>query len=356
MEDINNQTTLNQDNPFIEKPAQLISGFWRRLAAFFIDGIMLGITGFIIGTLFYDFFAELGGLGRLIGFIIALFYFGTLNSSIGNGQTIGKRIMKIKVVDKNASTISLFRSSARYTILGVPYFLNMALLPPWVLYSFVSYLIGAIVFLGGGAIIYLYIFNRKTRQSLHDIVIGTFVIKVGPVDKVTFPIYWKGHLVVVGILCVAIFGTLYLEFPKLLNKTPFPEMFSIQKSIYESGLIHSSNVKVNSSVTFNIWKHSKTNLESDDNKRKETTSLSVEAFLKKKPENYQLIIDNIALIVLNKFPTILGKDLLAITVVYGYDIGISSAWKKESNSYSLEKWKGRLSNSQIGKQEKDRNN
>ncbi|MDD5224087.1 MAG: RDD family protein [bacterium] len=343
MEDINNQTTLNQDKPIEEKPAQLISGFWQRLAALIIDGIILGIIGFIIGTLFYDFFAELGGLGRLIGFVIALLYFGTLNSSIGNGQTIGKRIMKIKVVDKNASTISFFRSNTRYTILGVPYFLNMALLPPWALFSFVSYLIGAIVFLGGGTIIYLYVFNRKTRQSLHDIVIGTFVIKTSPIDKVTFPIYWKGHLVIVGILCAVIFGTLYFEFPKLLNKTPIPEMLSLQKSIYESGLVHSSNAIVYSS-SFKIWNYKKPNFGSEDNKRKKTTSISIEAFLKKKPDNYQVIIDKIALIVLNKFPTIMGKDLLSVTVIYGYDIGISSAWKKEFNSYPLGKWKERLSN------------
>jgi uncharacterized RDD family membrane protein YckC len=78
----------------------VISGFWRRLLAFIFDGVLLGLVGVILGLLLFDSLARLGGWGRLIGFCHALVYFGVLNSAIGGGQTIGKRIMKIQVVDR----------------------------------------------------------------------------------------------------------------------------------------------------------------------------------------------------------------------------------------------------------------
>jgi len=74
-----------------------ISGFWGRLLAIVLDGFVLGIVGFVSGLFFFDFYARLGGWGRLIGFGADSMYFGILNSGIGKGQTIGKRIMKIEV-------------------------------------------------------------------------------------------------------------------------------------------------------------------------------------------------------------------------------------------------------------------
>ena len=40
---------------------RIISGFWRRLLAFFLDGIFIGVFGFILGLFFFDFFAQIGG-------------------------------------------------------------------------------------------------------------------------------------------------------------------------------------------------------------------------------------------------------------------------------------------------------
>ena len=65
-----------------------ISGFWRRLVALLWDGLILGIVGFVSGLFFFDSYAQLGPLGRLIGFGVESIYFGFLNSSIGN-ITIG---------------------------------------------------------------------------------------------------------------------------------------------------------------------------------------------------------------------------------------------------------------------------
>jgi len=75
-----------------------IAGFWRRLIALAIDSMVLGIFGSGVGWSLCDVFAGMGAWGRLIGFLIAVTYFGVMNSSIFDGQTFGKRVMKIRVV------------------------------------------------------------------------------------------------------------------------------------------------------------------------------------------------------------------------------------------------------------------
>jgi len=147
---------------------RIISGFWSRLVALILDGLCLGLLGLILGLLLFDPLSRLGGWGRLLGFCIALVYFGVLNSAIGKGQTIGKRIMRIAVVDRAGNHISLGRSFLRYAVLGIPFFLNGAMIPQNVLMSPAGYLIGFILFGAGGATIYLYIFRATVGSCISD--------------------------------------------------------------------------------------------------------------------------------------------------------------------------------------------
>src|SRR5690348_14117245 len=74
-----------------------IAGFWRRLAAFVVDALILGVPAMLLGFAMFDWAASLGQAGRLIGFVVALLYFGLLNSRLGGGQTLGKRLLGIRV-------------------------------------------------------------------------------------------------------------------------------------------------------------------------------------------------------------------------------------------------------------------
>lgn len=62
-----------------------------------VDSAVLGIVGFLLGLCFFRQFMAWGSWGRLLGFAIALLYFGPLNSRLGDGQTIGKRTLKVRV-------------------------------------------------------------------------------------------------------------------------------------------------------------------------------------------------------------------------------------------------------------------
>jgi uncharacterized RDD family membrane protein YckC len=102
-----------------QEKSRSICGFWRRLHALSIDGFVLLAFGLALGRIYGEQFARAGSLGRLFGFGIALGYFGFLNSSLGRGQTLGKRIMKIRVVDRGGETISPARAMVRAALLEV---------------------------------------------------------------------------------------------------------------------------------------------------------------------------------------------------------------------------------------------
>jgi hypothetical protein len=53
-----------------------IAGFWRRLAAFSIDLLILGVPALLFGLARFRWAASLGKSGRLIGLVVALLYLG----------------------------------------------------------------------------------------------------------------------------------------------------------------------------------------------------------------------------------------------------------------------------------------
>ncbi|MGO4501649.1 MULTISPECIES: RDD family protein [unclassified Dyella] len=177
-----------------------IAGFWRRAGAFLFDVIVLGLIGMLVGALLFDPLARAGGYALIPGFAMALLYFGIGNSHVMGGQTLGKMVAGVRVVDKDGDLLALPRSVMRYAVLGTPYFLACI---PFAATPFhpLTYAIGAIAGFGELAIIYLFVFNRRTRQSLHDLVVATYVVRATREDgQPRFATMWQGHWAFVGLL------------------------------------------------------------------------------------------------------------------------------------------------------------
>lgn len=89
------------------------AGFWRRLLASFIDGIILSVFGFFVGLIFGFIIAMMGfnsnssvymSLKAVVNIIIYAFSIYYYIYYIGkSGQTFGKKIMGIKVVNKDSN-------------------------------------------------------------------------------------------------------------------------------------------------------------------------------------------------------------------------------------------------------------
>jgi uncharacterized RDD family membrane protein YckC len=145
----------------------------------------------------------LGGWGRLVEFCVFLVYFGVLNSSIAGGQTIFKRIMKIQVIDRSGHCISPGRSFLRSAVLFDPFFCLTGLVMSPVKENAIPVSVALPWFGLVSAYLYLYFVNLRTRQSLHDVIAGTFVAQKTPRGQVVGSI-WRTHLIVVGIWLVVV--------------------------------------------------------------------------------------------------------------------------------------------------------
>lgn len=304
-----------------------ICGFWRRIGALFVDTLVLGVLGYVVGLFLEDIFVQLGGWGRLIGFVVSITYFGVMNSSLSNGQTIGKRILNIKVVDSSNLTISLPKSILRYSFLAVPFSLNGAQITNQALLSYLMYPLSFIIFGGLFSISYLYIFNRATRQSLHDLVVGTYVVNT-EVSPEELPSVWKPHLVVVaGLFITAAVVPVFTS--DLAKSEPFKGLLATQEAINSNELVKYAGVTEGSST-----------YTSSDSGTTTTTYVITQAFLYKNNVDDSDIAKQLAQVIVNTHPESRNKNLIQVTLTYGYDIGIASKWNSYNHQFNPQELNG----------------
>jgi hypothetical protein len=234
------------------------------------------------------------------------------------------------VVDKTGKHITLFRSLVRFAIFGAPWFLNGISVPFHVLPFPIGYLIGFLIFGFGGAIIYLFIFNRHTRQSLHDLLVKTFVVKTSSNGDIAPSPVWKLHFIIVGVwFFIVISAGIFSSIAS--RKNVFPELIAIQKSIQSTGKVHTATAFVGKS-----WGIS-------NGKKWESTYFLSTVTWKTRPIDFEVAASEIASMVLSEYPEVVNKDFLAIKVIYGYDLGIARAWKTYNIHVSPQEWRRKLS-------------
>jgi uncharacterized RDD family membrane protein YckC len=124
-----------------------LADFITRAIASIIDWVIVGVVVSILGKIFL--------IGSLFGLVIGLgyfFYCWAYDNPIGlKGQTLGKKVMNIKVVMDNGMDLTPQQAGVRC----------------------LGYLV-TLVTLGLGCLLAL----RPDRKALHDMIAGTKVIKV----------------------------------------------------------------------------------------------------------------------------------------------------------------------------------
>jgi len=310
--------------------APQIAGFWRRIAAVLIDSMVLGVFGICLGLLWFDRLAAFGSLGRLIGGAIALAYFGFLNSHIGRGQTIGKRALKIRVVDANSTTVSFLRSIARAFVLLLPITLNGMYIPISEATPFTSAALTVCIFGLGGALVYLYLFNRRTRQSLHDLAARTFVVNAQDSGEIHERI-WKPHLAFV-------FGWILVSGVVV---RPLSELF-VHSETYQGLLdLQRAAQSVAPEAQVAVQRGTRTAATLQDG-LSSAAFVQVSVVTPVKPESYEELGDRIAAAILPAHPEIRDVASVTISISYGYDIMISRMHTTQTFSHSPQEWDERL--------------
>jgi uncharacterized RDD family membrane protein YckC len=305
------------------------AGFWRRTAALFIDWILLAIVCCALGFFFGESFLRMGGWERFIGFAIAFFYFVPLNSRLGGGRTIGKRALGIRVVSKTGEPLSVGRSVVRSFVLLLPFFVNGAPIPFALFQSGWSVVFGEIVFGLGLAIFYLIAFNAKTRQSLHDLVAGSYVVRVGSeaADKSKI---WGGHYVVVALIFILV-GVVPMLLANVVKAWLGNEIFVAYEAIQQQPEVAVASV-FSGQTTF--WDNT--------HGQRVVTGVTVNVRLNRRVENFDAEADRLVGILLQKYPEAGTKDSITIGLSVGYDLGIWTRFNRQGFNYSPAQWRQRL--------------
>ncbi|MBI4064562.1 MAG: RDD family protein [Elusimicrobia bacterium] len=162
------------------------SGFTLRFLARWIDGNLLIILGLFAAL-------SLKLPAALVNILLPLIYFGVLHG-IG-GQTLGKKILRIRLVEMQGGKVSFLKAFAR----AAADYLNVITLG-------VGYIMAA--------------FTSK-KQALHDIVCSTRVVYVAPcpiwvgiLSAILPPVAWGAVIFTVGMSMIAMVAGPLMFFAK----------------------------------------------------------------------------------------------------------------------------------------------
>jgi uncharacterized RDD family membrane protein YckC len=128
------------------------AGFWRRVAAAVIDGILVGIVSGIVTAIAGGISDDARVIAQLLLLVAAYVYYAGMESSVYQA-TVGKIALGIQVTDLNGNRISFLRALGR----------NLA------------EILSALILLIG----YIMVAFTAKKQGLHDMIAGTLVVKKG---------------------------------------------------------------------------------------------------------------------------------------------------------------------------------
>ena len=139
------------------------ASFVARIAAFSIDFMLMGIGWAFLASMKYKawLFEGMNDLLAIVLVIIIPYLYPLISEILASGQTLGKKLLHIRVVDLEGGGPKISAFILRWLILPLDVF-------------------------GSAGIGPLCIFFTKHQQRLGDLVAGTWVVRTQEYEKVDF--------------------------------------------------------------------------------------------------------------------------------------------------------------------------
>ena len=138
------------------------ASFAARLAAFSIDFMLMGIAWFILSRIYSaGLFSGLNDTMAIILVILIPYLYPLVSETVASGQTLGKKLLHVRVVDLEGGGPKISAFILRWLILPLDVF-------------------------GSAGIGPLCVFFTKHQQRLGDLVAGTWVVRTQEYEKVDF--------------------------------------------------------------------------------------------------------------------------------------------------------------------------
>lgn len=319
-----------------EKKKKIVVGFWLRLLSDILDAVLLGVFGLLLVLPFRGLFYRLGENGLVVGLVITFLYTGILQSHIGQGQSLAKKLLRIQVVSIDGAYLSLAKSFFRYTVVALVIYNSwiwMALssafpfLNNFIIQSVYTYFI--IFLLLGMALLIAF---HPLKRGLHDLLANSVVVRKGLYSQEKLEILndrskAKRAFIIWGSGCALflIFST-YMIAQYRESLSSVGEMVAIQQKIEAETLFEN--------VTMSHRWHTYTNPEGVETN---TTSIDLFPFLTKtKFDDIDLQkreTEKAVLIIVALYSRLPECDYINVQVRTGFNIGITSFYTRQATRF-----------------------
>jgi len=158
----------------------------------------------------------------------------------------------------------------------------------------------------GFVIAYLYLFNVRTRQSLHDLAVGALVLDARAKGSIEIKKFWRWHwAILVGTLLTSAVWIVAIT-GGMGKRGLFGDLMSIQRAVLDSGKVRATSVffSENSTQAGNV------------------TTLRVNVSWKGKVGDYDRASTEIVAIVLKAYPEASKLDYIGVGFPEGLKVGL----------------------------------
>lgn len=320
-------------------PQTAIAGFWRRFFAWFIDFFLITILTGLIVFPFSEIIFTLGPWANVISAIFIICYWGVFNSEIVFGQTIGKKVVGIAVVNPDNQYLTLKQSFLRAFLLGF-FVLSSGITAVLIHNIFMESILGALTLAGGLITTYGLIFNLTTRQGAHDLLVKSYVVKL-PIHPESEPpalpnIHRNISLGLAGLV-VVLSLTISLFLPYLpvfggIEDNAWTELLEVQTILQENDNFFAVGIQRNN--TSNIGEATV------------VKSLNIELWVKtscsSKPNECKELMSEAAQVAIDNYEGINELNRLNVTAVNQFSVGFFNSHYSNTLSYTIEEWRDYL--------------
>lgn len=193
---------------------------------------------------------------------------------------------------------------------------------PWFISSFANFLVTTV----GGATLYLVLFNRKTRQGVHDLVVGSYIADADKNGPLKIEPIWKPHWVILSSLLVILFVGTGVLGDKLGTWGAFPQLLEDVRLVEEM-----KGVQVAGVQDLTSW---------SDNEKKKVLVVNIHWI--GRSENEPAFADQVAKVILEHDSTAKQRDSLKVVMIRGYSLGIAHAQVSHYYQHTPVEWNARL--------------
>ena len=240
--------------PLGSQVPKLVVGFWIRVVADVIDLAILWTFAMVLSLGLENWFVKLGEHGVWLGLLVSIAYFVPSQSSFGNGQSLGKRILGIQVLNMNGEPLSLVKSFLRYLIIAFVGYIGVFsgvvnLIVGSELSTMADSIVGAMWFV---AVVgcYLFLPLHPLKRGLHDLVANSIVVYCDRFNATALasldnPAKTKKALAIVGAVSAVIILVGLWSFTAVKRNPAIATLLDIRNKLESTGKFNLTNVTDN---------------------------------------------------------------------------------------------------------------